>query len=44
MHHFLIVEMNRLRHEDLLREAKAYPTRAGRRGPRRARVVRHRRR
>jgi hypothetical protein len=42
MHHFLSAEMNRLRHDDLLREAKAYPTRAGRRRPRGQRVARHR--
>jgi hypothetical protein len=44
MDHFLLLESNRLRHEDLLREARDYPVRAVRHQPRRPRGARHRRR
>jgi hypothetical protein len=42
MDHYFAAEHNRLRHEDLLREAAARSPRAGRREPRRQRRGRHR--
>ena len=42
MNPYLLVEINRLRYDEFLRQATAHTVRSGRREPRRARRRRHR--